>query len=280
MAELTAIVVPVFNAATQTRRCLDALQATVSSRHTVIVINDASTDPEISALMRQLPEAWVQINNCRNLGFVGAANLGLSLSSPANVVLLNSDTQVTTGWLEAIVKCAQSDCHIASITPLSNNAEIASIPHFCQANPWPSDPESWARACRDSGPPVYTDVPTGVGFCMWINRACLDAIGAFDESAFGRGYGEENDWCMRAIQAGWRNVLCDHAYVAHSGSASFGPLGLKPGGHAMRTLLKRHPDYMKKVQSFIHRDPLCQRRKAIIEYHAAMSETSGPLREA
>jgi GT2 family glycosyltransferase len=273
MAQLSAIVVPIFNAAAEARRCLAALASTLPDRQAVIVIDDASTEPEVRSVMAGLPKAWVQVTNRENMGFVGTVNLGISLSSPADVILLNSDTFVTTGWLEAMLDCAGSDARIASVTPLSNNAEIASIPAFCRSNPWPEDADRWARACRESGPAQYPQVPTGVGFCMFLRRACLDAIGSFDEAAFGRGYGEENDWCMRASKAGWRHVLCDSAFVAHAGGASFGPLGLAPNGQAMETLLARHPDYLERVQAFIADDPMAARRERIIEHYRALGQT-------
>jgi len=272
MAQLNAIVVPVFNAAAETRRCFDALKATIPDRQSVIVIDDASTDPEIADLLARLPASWVRVSNRENAGFVGSANLGISLASPADVILLNSDTQVTRGWLKALLDCAGSDRRIASVTPLSNNAEIASIPAFCQNNPVPDDLSQWAQACLESGPPEYPDVPTGVGFCLFMRRACLDDIGSFDEAAFGRGYGEENDWCMRASGAGWRNVLCDAAFVAHEGNASFGPLGLAPNDRAMETLLARHPDYMERVREFIDADPMAARREVILNYYRSLSQ--------
>lgn len=268
---MTAIVVPVFNAPEETRRCLDALKRHSPPDLAVVVIDDASPDPAIAELMNSLPEAWVRVRNETNLGFVGTANLGLALCQRQDVILLNSDTRVTPGWLEAIETCAASAPDIASITPLSNNAEIASVPQFCQANPWPDQPERWARACRDSGSPLYPEVPTGVGFCLFMRRACLDQVGVFDEFAFGRGYGEENDWCMRAIKAGWRHVICDAAFVAHQGNASFGPLGLGPGGQAIETLLARHPDYMDRVRAFIDADPLAGRRAAIVREYDCLS---------
>ncbi|MGY6554154.1 MAG: glycosyltransferase family 2 protein [Wenzhouxiangella sp.] len=263
----TAILVPIFNAPQALATCLTALHACLDPAHAqVILIDDASTDPAIAKVLAEQPSEWTQVRNARNLGFVASANFGMALAGRADVVLLNSDTCVTPGWLEAMLACAASDPMIASITPLTNHGEIASIPQFCQPNPWPDDPERWARACRESGPPVYPDVPTGVGFCMYLRRACLDAIGAFDELAFGRGYGEENDWCCRASAAGWRHVLCDSAFVAHQGGASFGPLGLKPGGAAMTTLLERYPDYMERVSAFIAADPMAGRRRSIVEY--------------
>ena len=68
--------------------------------------------------------------------------------------------------------------------------------------------------------PTYPDLPTGVGFCLYLRRAMLDAVGLFDP-AFGLGYGEENDLCLRAARAGWRNLLADNAFVVHTGGRSF-----------------------------------------------------------
>ena len=99
---------------------------------------------------------------------------------------------------------------------------------------------------------------------MAISLRAIARIGLFDEAAFGLGYGEENDFCVRATQAGFRNVLCDDAYVAHHGGASFGPLGLQADAQSMQRLLAKHPDYQHRVDEFIRRDPLSIRRQQIL----------------
>ena len=98
---------------------------------------------------------------------------------------------------------------------------------------------------------------------MFVRRAALEALGSFNP-AFGRGYGEENDFCRRAAKAGWRNVLCDDAYVAHRGGASFGPIGLKPGGENLDLLNCLHPEYAELVSACIARDPLRPIRERIL----------------
>ncbi|MDT8450730.1 MAG: glycosyltransferase [Wenzhouxiangellaceae bacterium] len=262
------VVIPVFNAVPELARCLDALRATLPSNARVLIIDDASTDPAVAETLAMVPSHWEVLRQSENRGFVATANRGIGEAGDADVVLLNSDTVPAGDWLARIAVCAASDPAIASITPWTNNGEIASLPDFCRAAPIPDDPEAWARACAGAGPPEYPEIPTAVGFCMYLRRACIERIGAFDEQAFGRGYGEENDWCMRATKAGWRHVLCDDAFVAHAGNASFGPLGLKPGDEAMRALLKRHPDYLDIVRDFIDRDPLARVRERILEQMA------------
>jgi glycosyltransferase involved in cell wall biosynthesis len=98
-------------------------------------------------------------------------------------------------------------------------------------------------------------VPTGVGFCMLITKQALTNIGLFDEEAFGRGYGEENDFCMRALQAGYRNLLALDVFVQHVGEVSFADVS-KPGKlNADRIIRDRYPDYHSRVGSFCAEDP-------------------------
>ncbi len=202
--------------------------------------------------------------NTRNRGFVFSVNRGMS-SVTGDVVLLNSDTVVTPGWYEALSVCLASDPDIATATPWSNNGEIVSFPEFCQAAAIPENLAETAKAIAAAGSPLYPDLPTAVGFCMAVSRLAIERVGLFDETAFGRGYGEENDFSMRACAIGMKNVLCDNAYVAHHGSCSFGPLGLQPDPDSMQRLLKKHPGYLALVEDFIRRDPLSARRQVLIE---------------
>ncbi|MDT8409981.1 MAG: glycosyltransferase [Wenzhouxiangellaceae bacterium] len=263
MSAKISIIVPVFNAASQLARCLDALQRTISSSVPVIIIDDASTDPKVDAVIAPYADRWRVIRHAENAGFVVSANRGMREAGANDVVLLNSDTIPAGLWLEQVQRCADSDPAIASITPWSNNGEIVSLPKFCQAAAVPGQPERWAEACA-IGSPAYPDLPTAVGFCMYLRRRCLEQIGDFDAQTFGHGYGEENDWCMRASAVGWRHVLCDSAFVAHEGNASFAALGLQPGQASMQRLLAKHPDYLQQVQRFIQEDPLDEARRRVM----------------
>jgi GT2 family glycosyltransferase len=262
------IVIPVFNAVEEVNRCLLTLQQTVSAATEVLVIDDASTDPAIGSLLDswriKSDKSWSFHSNRENLGFVATANLGMN-STANDVVLLNSDTEVTPGWLEGLQRCLASDPRVATATPWTNNGEIASLPDFCRVNPVPANAAGIARVIAGTGAPEYPDLPTAVGFCMAIPRRAIERIGLFDDELFGKGYGEENDYSMRAVQAGMRNVLCDDVYVVHIGGRSFGPTGLKPDESSMSRLLSRHPDYLRQVQEFIDADPLSRRREAILE---------------
>jgi len=265
---LPLIIVPVFNALAKLQACLESISRTVPPATRVLLIDDASTDIGVQPLL----QSWVDESRAArrllvhdvNRGFVATANHGMQMAD-TDVVLLNSDTEVTSGWLQNLGHCLDSDTSIATATPWSNNGEIVSIPRFCVSNPVPSNPEAIAAVIRSCGQPSYPEMPTAVGFCMAISLRAIKMIGLFDEATFGLGYGEENDFCQRAEQTGLRNVLCDDTFVVHHGGASFGPLGLKPDEQSMQKLLAKHPDYLRKVSEFIKSDPLEPRRQQILD---------------
>jgi GT2 family glycosyltransferase len=181
-----------------------------------------------------------------------------------NVVLLNSDTILTPGWLIGLQRCLAADTGIATATPWTNNGEIASIPRFCHANPVPAQLDAVAAVIAATGQPRYPEIPTAVGFCMAISRSAIESLGLFNQALFGLGYGEENDFSMRARSAGMKNVLCDDVYVAHVGGRSFGPRNLQPDDAAMEKLLSLHPGYLQLIRQFISADPLAGRRNELM----------------
>jgi len=255
------IIIPVYNAYEDLQRCLDSVLRTAKPHHCIIMIDDCSTDSRIAdyfETLRSTADPRLRLlQNDTNIGFVSTVNRAMELSQN-DVVLLNSDTIVTSGWLEKFCSCANSDPLIGTITPFSNNAEICSFPIFCQDNALPQgmNAEDINCAIEAASLRVYPDIPTGVGFCMFIRRRLLNKIGLFDAVTFGLGYGEENDFCVRALAAGWRNVLCDDTFVQHVGKCSFSTKKETLVEENMQRLLAKHPDYMQRVMAFIVADPI------------------------
>jgi GT2 family glycosyltransferase/glycosyltransferase involved in cell wall biosynthesis len=271
---LIDIVIPVYNAVGDLARCVDSVLAHTSPGDwRLLLIDDGSPELAVrtyfSGLRARGLRQLVLLANEQNLGFTLTANRGMrEARRGADVLLLNSDTVVTQGWLEALARCAASDPRIGTITPFSNNAEICSLPRFCANNPWPAerDPRPLAAALELAAVPTYPDLPTGVGFCLYIRRALIDEIGVFDP-AFGLGYGEENDYCMRAAAAGFRNVLCEDAFVLHLGGSSFGDKRADLSERNTALLLERHPRYAEIVRDYIAADPLRPLRElALTQY--------------
>ena len=262
------VIVPVYRGLDPTRRCIQSLlSATQATPYELVLVNDCSPEPELEdylASLGRLPHVTL-LENKHNFGFAASVNLGMSLHPERDVVLLNSDTEVTNDWLDRLRACALSRREIGTLTPFSNNATICSYPDFCRDNDLPNGVglSDLDRIFRRVHAGKVVAIPTAVGFCMYIKRACLDQVGLFDAERFGKGYGEENDFSMRAAKKGWLNVLCADTFVFHQGGASFqaAKTGLQSSaGEMLRAL---HPDYEEKVHRFILHDPLKELRQAI-----------------
>jgi O-antigen biosynthesis protein len=276
------VIVPVYKGLDDTRTCIESVLASeCSSAMRLIAINDASPEPEVTQWLRdkaaQDPRL-ILLENQQNLGFVGTVNRGMALSPTNDVLLLNSDTEVANDWLDRIRRAAYSDLKIASVTPFSNNATICSYPVFCAANSLPANETtaSLDKLFASSNANQVVDVPTGVGFCMYIRRDCLNDVGLFDEEHFGKGYGEENDFCQRAIRRGWRNLHALDTFVLHTGGVSFGESKSPREQAAMETLRALHPSYERQVMSFVQQDPACAARMAV-DWLRAINNGSKPV---
>ena len=263
------IIVPVYRGLADTRLCIDSvLASTNQSAWRLVVINDASPEPEVTAWLRERAAQDSRITlleNPDNLGFVGTVNRGMALSDSNDVLLLNSDTEVANNWLDRIRSAAYGDSKVASVTPFSNNATICSYPRFCKDNRLPAgyDTARLDALCAQTNPGAVVDVPTGVGFCMYIRRDCLAQVGLFDTENFGKGYGEENDFCQRAAKAGWRNLHLLDTFVLHTGGVSFGDSKSPREKAAMETLRRLHPRYESAVMAFVQADPAQPYRLAL-----------------
>lgn len=265
---LVDVIVPVYRNAALTRRCIaSALTAKCGTPFQITVIDDCSPEPALSADLHNMAElGWIRLLiNENNRGFVASANLGMCQHPERDVVLLNSDTEVYDGWLDLLRNCAYSRPNVASVTPLSNNATICSYPRFLHDNPYPLEiayPEI-ARLAAAVNVGCAVETPTAVGFCMYLRREVIDTIGVFNEKLFGKGYGEENDWCQRAIRAGYKNLIAADVYVRHFGAASFQGEKGKRIAHAMKILARIHPTYHEQVRNFIDSDPLLDLRRKL-----------------
>ncbi len=262
------IIIPVYQGQYETLQCLHSvLSSPCNITYELIVIDDASPDFELTEQLRKLANKGLfkLISNSTNQGFVHTVNRGMSLHKDRDVVLLNSDTEVYNDWLERLATAAYRNRLTGTVTPLSNNATICSYPRFLHDNPYPleigyADLDALnAKLNKDK----QAEAPTGVGFCMYIKRECLDVVGLFDEEAFGRGYGEENDFCQRAIRAGWRNVIAADVFVRHWGACSFKGERAKRVQNALKIIDSRYPNYQNDVSAFIKTDPLSERRRIL-----------------
>ncbi|MBW4023819.1 MAG: glycosyltransferase [Proteobacteria bacterium] len=255
------VVIPVYRDLAATRRCLrsllrDPAPGMGGPLHRIIVIDDASPEPALSRYLDRLAaRRFIHLlRNPANLGFVASVNRGLAAAGRHDVVLLNSDTEVPAGWLGRLAGHAYSHPRVATVSPFSNNATLCSYPAV-EGGPLPFG-ETLARldaACLAANAGRSVTLPTTVGFCMYLRRDALDELGVFDAETFGRGYGEENDYCMRAGAAGWRHLLACDLFVYHQGEASFGGNSAERQA-SVAPLETRWPDYRRRVGVHIRLD--------------------------
>ncbi|WP_226015738.1 glycosyltransferase family 2 protein [Novosphingobium sp. FKTRR1] len=265
---MVCVIVPVHGARVRTLRCLASLLNAASDvPHRVLVVDDASPDAALRAALDALAQAGrvALLRLDRNRGFSGTVNAGLAaLAAGEDVVLLNSDTEVFDHWIDRLRATAHAQGDTGTVTPLTNSGTILSYPIALRDNPHPLE-TSWRAIdamARDLAlPPV--EIPTAVGFCMYIRRDCLDATGPFDAEAFPRGYGEENDFCQRAAALGWRHMAATDTLVYHAGSASFGSAKAALIEAGLAVLDRRYPEYQAQVRAFIAHDPLRPVRLAL-----------------
>ena len=262
------VIVPVYKGRIETLLCLSSvLKAHCKTVYELVVVDDASPDSELAQDLQRLAAQglFTLLRNGENRGFVHSVNRGMALHPQRDVLLLNSDTEVYNDWLDRLAASAHADPRAGAVSPLSNNATICSYPRFLHDNPYPLEidyAELDALAARVNAG-LRAIAPTAVGFCMFIRRDCLREAGAFDEEAFGKGYGEENDFCQRALRLGWHSVIAADVFVRHWGAGSFmGEKAQRVQG-ALRTLARRHPDYRRQVEEFIERDPLREARRRL-----------------
>lgn len=268
-----AVIVPIFNAATELERCLDALSRHSPAETEFVLINDASTDPAVRELLSgfALREGRARLlENDVNLGFTATVNRGLE-ATEGDVVLLNSDTEVPPRWLANLRLAAYQDARIGTVTPLSDHSGAFSAPIREERNHPPANltRDQVGRLVSQSSARRYPRTPTGGGFCLYIKRVVLDSVGHLDEAGFPRGYGEENDLCVRATQAGWEHVVDDATYVFHAREASFGSekSSLVAAGRAV--LRDRYPDYEGQVGSFLRSPDMASAREDVRAAFAA-----------
>lgn len=227
------IVVCVHNALTDVQACFASLAAAKSMRaHRLIIVDDGS-DEETEEFLKSFVNAttWASLHrNETSLGYTKAANQGLAISTADLVVVLNSDTIVTDFWADKLADAVFSTPGAGIVGPLSNAASYQSIPSHQRSgtqtaiNVLPPNvtPEDMNRLCETwTTNGILPRVPLVHGFCFGITRDTINRIGTFDEDRFPRGYGEENDYCFRAVDAGIGLVVASHTYVYHAKSKSF-----------------------------------------------------------
>ena len=262
------IIIPIYNALEDLDSCIHSLIRNTYINCDLILINDCSTDDKIRPKLDEYKKKY-KLNiyhNPKNIGYTKTVNYGLNLTNK-DVVILNSDTEVTPRWLTRLTLNAYSDSKIGTVTPISNNAGTFSFPvsGICNKIPMFVSKDNLGEAIAVHSKRNQPEFPTGNGFCMYIKRELLNEIGFFDEKLFPIGYGEENDFCIRANQKGWKNTIDDSTMIFHKRSSSFKEKKIQLTKLSKDIINKKYPNFEKDVSSHSKSKILNTTRKQIKE---------------
>ncbi len=237
------VLIPVHNALSELRECWASLERNWDERIVRVTFVDDASDSETRTFLEELarhnPRGRV-LRNRFNKGYTKSVNRGLADPVADAVAILNSDTLITPGAIDRLLAGLNSGDDVGAVGPLSNAASWQSIPLLTGddgqfvINPLPaghSADDVAAFLALEFPSANRPSVPVLNGFCTVFRTDAVRTIGILDEKRFPRGYGEENDYCVRLIDAGYRLLVCEDAYVYHVKSASF--------GHEVRMKLSR-----------------------------------------
>ena len=261
-APAVTVLLPVRNDAKDVRRRLEGvLKYTPDCR--ILIVDDASHDLDTAALVRDMgsPDRVILHREPRSLGVPAALNRGLELAGRDDVAIVGPGVSVGPGWLDGLRAAAWSDPRVATATPCSNHAGGFSVPEVDADNALPGGLRSAdaARLVRQLGAGIYPRVPTGSGFCLYIRRDCLDAIGGFDAATFPKG-GEDIDLCLRAGRAGFIHVVDDRTFVYNRRWAPATPNQQAQVQANARLLEARYPEYAVVTDVFTTSEPMLAMR--------------------
>jgi len=267
-AKKVTIVVPIFNAYDEVLQCLNSILKYPFDD--LLLINDCSTDkrilPALIEFKKKSPTKIKVVNNKTNLGYTKNVNKAFELTDN-DILLLNSDTIVSPNWLFYFKYYAYSSSSVGTVTAVSNNAGAFSI----QLKKQPSSLsfESFSRQYAHSSHFTYS-VPTGNGFAMYIKKDLLNAIGKYNELKYPIGYGEENDFCMRAMRYGFINLVTTKILIYHHKSKSFKSKAQELKKSGAKKLIDDFPHYKYLIteSSFFNKNknPLPQKNHINIPF--------------
>lgn len=262
------VIMPVYADLDMTRAAIDSvLSARPDALQRLVLIDDCGPDPALRARLvdyARLPGVDLIVNPI-NLGFIGSVNRALLDYPDGDVVLLNADCIVASGWLERLSRAAHSRPGIGTATPLSNHGELTSVPAPFDpvSMPDPSEITAIDRAASELNAGLTVDLPNGVGFCIYITQACRHATGLLNDVDYREGYGEEVEYCLRASELGFSHVCACDVFVGHAGGRSFQARKRSLSTHNLATLERSFPDVRGVTERFIAADPLRSTRDTL-----------------
>lgn len=264
-----ALLMPVYRGLAETQSAINSCLKAAPAETRFIVVNDASPEPDLVKWLeaQATRNRFELISHTHNQGFCAAVNTGLAAAKGCDVLLLNSDILLPPKTIATLREIAYAHAATGSVTPLSNEATICSYPSVEAPNEMPDLPgaSTLARLALRTNGLAAVEIPTAIGFCMYIRHDCLKQTGNFRAGIFAQGYGEENDFCLRARHLGYRHMAAMGAYVAHKGGVSFRSASRGLMSRNLTILNQLFPGYAALIAEHVKNDPAAPYRAALDE---------------
>ncbi|MCL7715566.1 glycosyltransferase family 2 protein [Stenotrophomonas mori] len=244
--------------------CLAALETATPAGTPVWLADDAQGGPRVQAVIEPwLARTRLQADYSRRPRAIGeSAHLEQMLLAcgAADVAVLAPDALPVPGWLQQLADCLARDASIATATPWSNAGETVAWPRAGELNPVPQDAARLARAC--AGMPLqHPELPSAITHAVLLRGSARHRAGGLDTQSYASWYAALVDLSLRMSGLGWRNVLCDNAFVGRRGEG-------RPGDGDMEVLASRWPGWTARLAGFLMDDPLYAHRQRLQDLYA------------
>jgi hypothetical protein len=267
-AEAPIVLIPVGVDDDALDACLAALDASTPAGTRVWLADDAQAGPRGQELIRRwLERTPLQAGHTRRqraIGEVAHLDEVLQACGDADVVVLASDAIPLPGWYTRLAGSLSLDGAIASATPWCNAGETASWPRIGEINPAPADGARLGRAAA-AMPGTHPELPNALTHAVALRGSARARAGGVDAASYRSWYAALVDLSLRLSGLGWRNVLCDTAFVARR-------LEGGPADGDLDALAARWPAWHARIAHFLMDDPLRDARTRLATLH----DTVGP----
>lgn len=213
----TSIIILTYNKLEYTKQCIESIREfTEKDSYELIVIDNNSTDETPKWLEEQ--EDIITILNEDNKGFPKGCNQGIEIATGDNILLLNNDTVVTKNWLKNLTTALYSDESVGAVGPVTNNC--SNFQNIAVTYNNLEEMKVFAEEYNKSNSENWEHRLILIGFCLLVKKEVVDKIGLLDER-FSPGNYEDDDYCFRITEAGYKLILCKDTFIHHYGSLSF-----------------------------------------------------------
>jgi hypothetical protein len=259
VAELPVVLLPVGVDDDALDACLAALEAGTPARTRIWLADDAQAGPRgLAIIERWLAGTRLQADYTRRnrpIGEVAHLDEAMAACGAADVLVLAPDAVPAPGWANQLVSCFARDAAIATATPWCNAGESAAWPRIGEVAAMPQDLDALASACA-AMPPQHPELPAAVAHAVLVRGSARAKAGGLDASSYASWYAALIDLSMRFAGLGWRNALCETAFVARGGEGG-------PYDGDMDALAARWPGWHQRLATFLMQDPLREQRERL-----------------